>query len=505
MASSATVPPPPPPPPTPALPVSLTKQTSHGFLWMMFQTMGTKVGSVIAQLVLAWLLTKDDFGLVALAYTVTSFVWVLQQSGLKQILIQRQAHFERWVHAGFWLSVAISITAFVTMVFAGPVASIIFHNSKLTSIIFLVACCSLFEGFCIVPAAIIERDLRFKVVAKVQLAGNLTTSALSILLAFLGAGAYSFVVPLPIVSLGRFLILMYASGYRPVPRLYLRRWRYLLADSTLMLGTSLAVTCVMQGDNLMLGLFHSKEVLGVYFFAYNLSTQTGQLVASNLGAVLMPALTKLAADLPRQMNAAIRATRIMLLIGIPLSFMQAALVEPAVTLFFRGRWDAAVPVVQYLSIGMAMTLVNGCSSSILQSQGRFRFLLVWHVIFAVVFLAAVAVATKVGAAVSVSVGVALTFSCASPVGLYLALRPGGGRFRDVLSVYIRPLIVSICALVACLAVERLFPNSVVARAVLGFATFTAVAIGGYALIARGDLANAVALVKEVKNRRTGTR
>jgi O-antigen/teichoic acid export membrane protein len=285
--------------------------------------------------------------------------------------------------------------------------------------------------------------------------------------------------------------------------LYLRRWRYLLADSTLMLGTSLAITCVMQGDNLMLGLFHSKEVLGVYFFAYNLSTQTGQLVAANLGAVLMPALTKLAADLPRQLNAAIRATRVMLLIGIPLSFIQAALVEPAVTLVFRGRWDAAVPVVQYLSIGMAMTLVNGCTSSILQSQGRFRFLLVWNAMVAVVFLAAVAVGAKVGAAVSVSVAVALIFSCIGPVGLYLALRPGGGRFRDVLSVYIRPLAVSVCALAACLAVERLFPNSAMARAVLGFATFTAVVVGGYALIARGDLTNAAALVKEVKNRRTG--
>ncbi len=493
MTSSATV-------PAPRRPQSLTNQTSHSFLWMMFQTLGTKVGTVIAQLALAWLLTKDDFGLVALAYSVTSFVWVLQQSGLKQILIQRQAHFDRWVHAGFWLSVAISVTVFVVMVITGPIASMVFHNSQLTWIVFLVACCSLLEGFCVVPSAIIERDLRFNIVAKLTLAGNLTTSILSVILAFLGAGVYSFVIPLPIVSLGRFLILMYASGYRPVGRLYLRRWRYLLADSALMVGTSVAVCCVAQGDNLMLGLFHSREVLGVYFFAFNLSTQTGQLVASNLGAVLMPALSKLASDLPRQLNAAIRATRVMLLIGIPLCFLQAALVEPAITLFFRGRWDGAAPVVQYLSLGMAMTLVNGCTGSLLQSQGRFRFLFLWNVAIAAVFLTAVAIGAKVGAAVSVSVAVAMVFTGVGPVGLYLALRPGGGRVRDVLSVYLRPLGVSVCALAASLAIQHAFPASAIARLATGLAAFAATMMCGYAVFARKDVSAAKELAGEMKSR-----
>jgi PST family polysaccharide transporter len=467
---------------------------------MMFQTLGTKVGSVAAQLVLARLLTKDDFGLVALAYTVTSFVWVLQQSGLKQILIQRQAHFDRWVHAGFWLSVAISVTAFVVMVIAGPITSMVFHNPQLTSIVFLVACCSLLEGFCPVPNAILERDLRFRVVAKIGLAGNLTTSGLSMVLAVLGAGAYSFVVPLPIVSLGRFIAFMYASGYRPVSRLYFRRWRYLLSDSGMMLGTSLAICCVVQGDNLMLGLFHSKEVLGVYFFAYNLSTQTGQLVAANLGAVLMPALTKLVSDPPRQLNAAIRATRVMLLIGMPLCFLQAALVEPAITIFFHGKWDGAGPVVQFLSVGMAMTLVTGCATSVMQSQGRFRFLLAWNVVTAAAFLVVVAIGARLGAAMSVSIAVAAIFTAIGPTGLYLALRPTGGRVRDVLSVYFRPALVSACALAASVAIQHAFPGSAVARLLVGLAAFGATMMCGYALIARKDLAVATELVVEMKNR-----
>src|SRR5256885_5179199 len=102
-----------------------------GFFWLIAQTVGSKLVTMIGQVVLARLLLPDDFGLVGLAYTVTGFAVLIQQAGLREILINRHVHFNRWANPAFWMSLTLGCLGAALMVILAPVAAWMYDDWRL--------------------------------------------------------------------------------------------------------------------------------------------------------------------------------------------------------------------------------------------------------------------------------------------------------------------------------------------------------------------------------------
>src|SRR5262245_29080672 len=99
------------PAPPPGSGPTLTGRTARGFAWLLAQTVVDRLVSASGQLALAWLLRPDDYKLLALVYTVTTFAGLLQQAGLGQVLIQRHAKFARWATPVFWMALTLGVVA----------------------------------------------------------------------------------------------------------------------------------------------------------------------------------------------------------------------------------------------------------------------------------------------------------------------------------------------------------------------------------------------------------
>src|SRR6185503_4894878 len=93
--------------PTSSVPTDLGYRAARGFVWMMSQTIGVKIVSLIANVVLAWFLVPGDAGLVGISYVVLSLAGIVQYIGMQDVLVQRHAHFRRWAVPAFWLSLVV--------------------------------------------------------------------------------------------------------------------------------------------------------------------------------------------------------------------------------------------------------------------------------------------------------------------------------------------------------------------------------------------------------------
>lgn len=448
-------------PESPAGPVepprSLTHTTAQGFAWLLGQSLGIKLVTMAGQIVLAWLLSPEDFGKIGLAYTVAAFAALLQYSGVHHVLITRQRHFRRWANSAFWMTMASGGLAALLMIAAAPLAARAYRSPQVAGLLLVLAAAAPLNALSVVPSAKLQSELRFRVIAMLGLAVTVITTLLSIGFAKAGFGAYSFALPQPLVALARTAAVWIIA---PVPvsgSIQLRRWRYLLADSGYLLASSVCSTLVMQGDNMMLGLLRSAEVVGIYFFAYSLSNATIQLLTNNLSAALLPALSKLQENPANQTGAFLRAARQIGIIGLPLCLLQAVLAGPLVRLVFHGKWDSAVPTLQVLSVGMALTLMGGPASSLILAQRRFAVYFWWSLLGAVSFLAMVAVGGLLGGAVSVAVAVSIFFAIFGPVGLRLAIAPTAAGWADVGRVYGTPICASLVGIAPPLLVWWLIP------------------------------------------------
>jgi hypothetical protein len=143
----------------------------------------------------------------------------------------------------------------------------------------------------------------------------------------------------------------------------------------------------------------------------------------------------------------------MAMIAVPMCMLQMACADPAVRLFFQDvKWQDAIPVLQALSVGMAFRVVASPGGSLIQAQGRFRVIMITNVINAVVFLSLVIVGALLGTpghpnhwlrpASTVGLAVAFYFALIGPIFLYVAIRPSGGTWGDILRVYAAPMLIS---------------------------------------------------------------
>lgn len=425
-------------PTAPAEP-SLTQRASHGFAAMGIQAVVSKVLGTATHFALAWLLSPDAFGVIGLAYTVTALVTVLQDAGLNEVLVRHRAAFDRWAGPAFRLALLMSGVACVVMLVAAPVAARVYRRPDLVWLIVLLASALPIQAFSIVPRAKLQMDMSFRFLARLRFIVAVATAVLTVGLAALGFGAYSMVIPRPAIAMLE-LVALWTVCRPPVrARGTWGAYRSLLGDSALLVATGLVVTVASRADYAVLGLFHSAQVVGVYYFAYNLSTQALMLAVSNLSYVLLPAFVHIGDKGERVLHSYLRASRLINAIGIPACAIQAAVAGPFIRAFFRAEWGPAVPVLQILSVGWALRIAAIAADAFLRSKGRFRELLVFYSGYTACVLLAVAVGAKYWGAVGAAWGVAFALAVSAPIQKLLSIRPHGGTLRHVWQVYWAPL------------------------------------------------------------------
>lgn len=474
-------------PSEPRRPTSLGERTTRGYAWMLFQTMGTQAVAFIGQIVLAWVLLEEDFGVFALVNTVATLAGLAQRIGLRTILIRRERRFHLWATPAFWISTATGTASMLLMLAFAPFFTLAYDRPGLFWFVAIVALSAPPNAMSLVPEALVQAQMRFRLLAVVRFGMVAGTLGLTVIFALVGLGPWSFVLPFPIIHTARLLLLWRAARPPVHLRPQVRRWKYLLRDATMLTGNNVATYVTTQGDYVILGIFFADAVVGVYFYAYGLSQRAFVLLTRNLRDVLFPALTKLSHDGGRQVDAFLKATRLLLLLGAPFCLLQAALAEPACNLFLRDRMPGVAPILQILSIGCVFQLVGQPAFALLRAQGRFATLLRVSIVVGVLFVGMVlggAILANESNAGVVTGGVVGAFMLISGVGqLLIGIRPAGRGWPDLRRVFIPPLGAAIIAVGIAWSLGQLLPAGTggdVAR-LLGV---TALALGLYVPLAR---------------------
>ena len=251
---------------------------------------------------------------MGLAYTITTFIQVIEQAGVGDVLVQRK-NFQFWVIPAFWLATCLGLLSTMLVMASAPIASWLYDNSQLFWVLLILAPSSIPNAFMAIPRAQMSRDLRFRGLAMVNVVGLTFRLVLTVLLAWRGYGAYSYVIPVPIANAltAAFLWWWVRPPWSLSPQI--KKWRYLIGDSTRILIAELQRAFIDQSDNMMLGFFRSVAEVGLYKFGFDFSIQLLQLLVFNLMNVLFPALTKLNDHPKQQYQGFIKAQRILAMIG----------------------------------------------------------------------------------------------------------------------------------------------------------------------------------------------
>jgi len=335
-------------------------------------------------------------GLAGLALAVTSIVSIASGTIPTILLIQHEGAFEENAGEIFWLSLAMNFTATLFLVAVSPLAGHLFKDPRVVPVILILAVAVPLMALPTIYASQLYRDLRFRALAQIKFGEGVIRNAGSVILAALGFGAYSLVLPQPAGSLYTAIRCRLLTGKIPIGRPHPHRWPALLAPALWLMALALVNALQMNGTIFVIGVMHNPTVTGFYTWGFMLSSQAIYLLGINLQGVFFPVLSKLNHDSNRQKEAFKRACKILILAIAPLCALQIVLARPVIELLFQDRWLPAAPVVQWLSVGMMTQPLSILGTSLLLARGQYRLLALLAAVIMILITAAAIVGAYYG-------------------------------------------------------------------------------------------------------------
>ncbi len=362
--------------------------------------------------------------------------------GVDDVLLQRQRTIRLWQTSAFWVSMGLSVVGMMLMVAVAPLGAALYHSPKLIGLVAVIAIAMPLGALSTVSSVTIRSQMGFRYLALYNTFEIAATNLLTIMLAWLGFGAYSFAIPLPILMAIKAVLFWSKAPPNLRSRLRLSQIKYLANKGSTVFGTKILLESVAQADYLTLGILASHSIVGSYYFAYRLAFQPLRMLAGNFSSVLFPAFAQLNAEPRRQLAAAINASRLLAYIAMPLCFLQAAAAGPFLRLWFGPKWLSAIPLVQGLSIGFPFDAISWIAGAMMSAQGVFRRQFVLTAALAPLFFALVVAGAFYASALGVAWGVTIYYIVTGPLYAAVAFGRVGASLRQVLSFYVTPPLVA---------------------------------------------------------------
>ncbi|MER8830497.1 lipopolysaccharide biosynthesis protein [Mesorhizobium sp. M0938] len=363
------------------------RQVVSGAVWAAVETWGRQIAMFGVFVVLARHLGPEAFGLAALAMVVPNILAAPVTRGLPDAIIQREEIDPIHLDSAFCLLAATgaAITALI-WISAGAIAAA-FDQPHLEALIKWTSAIVVIQAFGVVPAAILKRQLNFRLFAVRTLTGSVVGGALGVGMAIAGFGVWSLVWMQLTKAVVETAIILFGSSWRPNFRFSYVRIRELFGFAGPLVLQTLWNFANDELPKIVLGAFLGPHAVGIYALARRPLDLLVESLLWPLMAITLPTVSRIQAQ-PEKINSFFNATvRVAGIIGFPAFFGFAAVAPIAVPFIFGQQWSVGVAAVQILMVlGVQRTVDSLCSFTIL-ALGRSGLLLKLNMVYTVLALA----------------------------------------------------------------------------------------------------------------------
>ena len=341
-----------------------------GSAWMIGMRWTIRGIGLVSTVILARLLHPSDFGLLAMAMLVVSFLEVFGETGQRLAIIRHAAPDRELLDTAWTLSVCQGVLLASAMLCLAPYAAAYFHEPRIAPLIRFLSLRAFIGGFENIAIIRFRRELefandfRFNVYQKLSM--FITTLTLALYFRTYWALAAGIVV-------GR--VLSTILSYRMVPyrpRLSVARLREIWGFSNWMLFVHLGDLFQRKTSEFIVARVFGTTSMGVFTMADDLATSPTVELAVPASRALFSSYARLAHDrlaLARSFLSSLSAmTALCASIGVGV----ALVADDLVPLVLGAQWTQAAPLLPWLALAGIMSAIMSTTLTVLNVDGRAR-------------------------------------------------------------------------------------------------------------------------------------
>jgi O-antigen/teichoic acid export membrane protein len=347
------------------------RTVSSGFITVTSQGVQFAL-NLASTMVLARILMPQDFGLLAMVFTIMSFLRVFREAGLSTATVQREGITHAQVSNLFWVNVAVSGLVSVLVAAMAPVIAWFYREPRLVGITLVLSVTFLLTGLAVQHTALLNRQMRFKVIAVIQIGSMLAGILAGIGMALLNCGYWSLVGSNLTTSLVALLMTWYASPWRP--KLFARHsgTRPLLHFGANLTAGFFLSSLARGMDGLLIGRVYGAFSVGLYSRAAAMLTRPLEQFMAPIDAVFIPVFSRLQTEPERFRRKYLEFYETMALGSFLFTGMFFALAHPLTLVVLGPKWENAAVIFANFSFAALAYPLGICASWLFTSQGRGR-------------------------------------------------------------------------------------------------------------------------------------
>lgn len=328
----------------------LKERVARSAAWSIVEKIGTMLLQLGVSLVILRLLTREDFGVMAVFTAFAAVALVVADSGFSQALIRKSDPSPGDFKAVFLFNIVVSLLLYALLVCGAPLAARLYDMPQLVRLAPAFFLLLPVNALCVVQQTIFMRSFRFALLSKVTLFSSLVSGLAAILMALAGWGIWSLVAQRLLQTAVRALLLWWLSDWRPAAGFDVAALRGMAPFGCGVMATDLISTLYNKIPQLLIGRLYSAETLGSFDQAVKIKDMPVTSVTQAVQGVTYPALSKIVGDEARFAESYRQVVMVVCYAMFPMMAGMSAVADDLFGVLLDEKWRSMIPYFRVVSL-----------------------------------------------------------------------------------------------------------------------------------------------------------
>lgn len=373
------------------MPESLKNKTIKGVGWSAVDNFVQFGVTFVVSIVLARLLSPDDYGLIGIVTIFTAVCATIINGGFTNALIRKKEATEDDYNTAFIVNMGLSILLYAVIFLCSPFIAEFFRREELVALTKVASLGMIIGALALVQQTRLTKRIDFKTQTKITIIASLSSGVIGIGMALMDFGVWALVAQTLSFQAFRTIFLWYYNKWMPRLRFSSESFHELFGFGWKMMASGVLDTVWKELYQVVVGRFYSPAALGQYTRA----KQFSQLFSSNLSSVVQrvtfPVLSNIQDDKSRMISGYRRIIKTTMFVTAISMFFLGAIAEPLLYCLIGPKWHEAATFLPLICISGSLYPLHAINLNMLQVQGRSDLFLVLEIVKKIIGLVPLAV------------------------------------------------------------------------------------------------------------------
>lgn len=346
------------------------KKVLSNMIWRFLERTGAQIVALVVSIVLARILSPEDYGTIALLLVFINILNVFVDSGLGIALVQKKDADNIDFSTVFYTNICFCIVLYGFMFLFAPVLASFYKNQELTPLVRVLGITILISGVKNIQQSYVSKTLQFRKFFFATLVGTIIAAIVGVWMAYHGYGVWALVAQ-QLTNLGIDTILLWITvRWRPNFVFSWNRLKCLFSYGWKLLVSAILDTVYTNLRQLIIGKKYSPGDLAFYTKGDLFPKAVVGNLNNAIDSVLLPTMAAEQDNQERIKTMTRRAIKTSTYCIAPLMMGMSACAPSIIHLLLTDKWMPCMPYMIIFCITYMFFPIHTANLNAIKAVGR---------------------------------------------------------------------------------------------------------------------------------------